>query len=67
MIALIGLLADEPTGNLDTRTGEEIMKIFEDLNRDGRTVIMITHDPEIAAHADRIVRVKDGVLAEGFN
>jgi len=67
MIALIGLLADEPTGNLDTRTGDEIMRIFEDLNRDGRTIIMITHDPEIAAHADRIVRVKDGVLAEGFN
>ena len=65
MIALIGLLADEPTGNLDTKTGEEIMKIFEDLNRDGRTVIMITHDPEIAAHADRIVRVKDGVIVNG--
>ena len=59
------ILADEPTGNLDTKTGEEIMKIFEDLNRDGRTIIMITHDPEIAAHADRIVRVKDGVLADG--
>jgi putative ABC transport system ATP-binding protein len=59
------ILADEPTGNLDTKTGDEIMKIFEDLNRDGRTIIMITHDPEIAAHADRIVRVKDGVLAEG--
>ena len=41
------------------------MRIFEDLNRDGRTVIMITHDHEIAAHADRIVRVKDGVLADG--
>ena len=41
------------------------MKIFEDLNRDGRTVIMITHDPEIAAHADRIVRVKDGVIVDG--
>jgi len=59
------ILADEPTGNLDTKTGEEIMKIFEDLNRDGRTIIMITHDPEIAAHADRIVRVKDGLLADG--
>ena len=58
------ILADEPTGNLDTRTGEEIMRIFEDLNRDGRTIIMITHDPEIAAHADRIVRVKDGVLVD---
>jgi putative ABC transport system ATP-binding protein len=59
------ILADEPTGNLDTRTGGEIMKIFEDLNRDGRTVIMITHDPEIASHADRIVRVKDGLLVNG--
>ena len=59
------ILADEPTGNLDTKTGEEIMKIFEDLNRDGRTIIMITHDPEIAAHADRIVRVKDGLLVDG--
>jgi len=59
------ILADEPTGNLDTRTGEEIMKIFKDLNREGRTIIMITHDPEIAAHADRIVRVKDGVIADG--
>ena len=59
------ILADEPTGNLDTRTGGEIMKIFEDLNRDGRTIIMITHDPEIASHADRIVRVKDGLLVNG--
>jgi len=59
------ILADEPTGNLDTKTGEEIMKIFEELNRDGRTIIMITHDPEIAAHADRIVRVKDGLLVDG--
>ena len=59
------ILADEPTGNLDTKTGEGIMKIFEDLNRDGRTIIMITHDPEIAAHADRIVRVKDGLLVDG--
>ncbi len=59
------ILADEPTGNLDTKTGDEIMNIFEDLNRDGRTIIMITHDPEIAAHADRIVRVKDGLLVDG--
>ncbi len=58
------VLADEPTGNLDTKTGDEIMKIFEDLNRDGRTIIMITHDPEIAAHADRIVHVKDGLLVD---
>jgi len=59
------ILADEPTGNLDTKTGEEIMKIFEDLHRDGRTIIMITHDPEIAAHADRIVAVRGRLLAEG--
>jgi len=56
------ILADEPTGNLDTKTGDEIMRIFEDLNRIVRTIIMITHDPAIAAHADRIVRVKDGCL-----
>ena len=58
------ILADEPTGNLDTKTGDEIMNIFEDLHRDGSTIIMITHDPEIAAHADRIVRVKDGLLVD---
>ena len=58
------ILADEPTGNLDTKTGDAIMKIFEDLNKDGRTIIMITHNPEIAAHADRIVAVKDGVLVD---
>jgi len=59
------ILADEPTGNLDTKTGDEIMKIFEDLNREGRTIIMITHDPAIASHADRIMHVKDGVLVNG--
>ena len=59
------ILAGEPTGNLDTKTGDEIMKIFEDMVRDGRTIIMITHDPEIAAHADRIVAVKDGLLVDG--
>lgn len=59
------ILADEPTASLDTRTGAEIMKIFRDLNRGGRTIIMITHDPAIAAHADRIVHVKDGLLVNG--
>jgi len=59
------ILAGEPTGNLDTKTGDEIMKIFEDMIRDRRTIIMITHDPEIAAHADRIVAVKDGLLVDG--
>nr|QNO43578.1 putative ABC transporter ATP-binding protein [Methanosarcinales archaeon ANME-2c ERB4]QNO43597.1 putative ABC transporter ATP-binding protein [Methanosarcinales archaeon ANME-2c ERB4]QNO44722.1 putative ABC transporter ATP-binding protein [Methanosarcinales archaeon ANME-2c ERB4] len=56
------ILADELTGNPDTKTGDKIMKMFEDMNRDGRTTILITHNPEIAAHADRIVRVKDGLL-----
>jgi putative ABC transport system ATP-binding protein len=56
------LLADEPTGNLDSRTGCEILNMFRKLNEDGRTIVMITHDPEIAGYADRIVLVKDGIV-----
>ncbi len=56
------LLADEPTGNLDSKTGCEILNIFRRLNEDGRTIVMITHDPEIAGYADRIVLVKDGIV-----
>lgn len=56
------LLADEPTGNLDSKTGCEILNIFRRLNEDGRTIVMITHDPEIAGYADRIVLVKDGII-----
>ena len=56
------LLADEPTGNLDSRTSEEIMGIFQDLNEAGKTVILITHEPDIAAHAKRIVYVRDGLI-----
>jgi putative ABC transport system ATP-binding protein len=56
------LLADEPTGNLDTQTSEEIMALFETLNRAGRTIIMVTHDEEVAAHAKRIIRVRDGLV-----
>ena len=59
------LLADEPTGALDQKTGAQVMKIFEDLNREGRTIIMITHDRHIAVHAKRIVRILDGNLVEG--
>jgi putative ABC transport system ATP-binding protein len=59
------ILADEPTASLDASTGAEIMKIFKNLNRDGRTIIMITHDPAIASHADRIMHVKDGLLVNG--
>jgi putative ABC transport system ATP-binding protein len=56
------ILADEPTGNLDSKTTEEIMKIFSELHEQGRTIVMITHDPEIAEYADRVVLVKDGVI-----
>jgi len=56
------LLADEPTGNLDTKRGIEIMRIFEHLNREGVTIALITHEPDIAAYAKRIVRFRDGVI-----
>jgi len=54
------LLADEPTGNLDSRSGEEIMGIFQRLNREGVTIVMVTHEPDIANHTNRIVAFKDG-------
>jgi putative ABC transport system ATP-binding protein len=56
------LLADEPTGNLDSRTSEEIMGIFQELNDAGKTVVLITHEPDIAAHAKRVVYVRDGMI-----
>ena len=58
------LLADEPTGNLDSRTSEEIMGIFQELNEAGKTVVLITHEPDIARHAKRIVHVRDGLIQE---
>jgi putative ABC transport system ATP-binding protein len=57
------LLADEPTGNLDSQTSEEIMRVFEELARQGQTVVMVTHEPDIAAHARRVVVLRDGVIA----
>lgn len=57
------LLADEPTGNLDSQTSEEIMKVFEQLASQGQTVIMVTHEPDIAAHARRVIILRDGVVA----
>ena len=56
------VLGDEPTGNLDSRSGAEVMAIFQDLNRRGRTVVIVTHDEQIARHCRRIVRVRDGRL-----
>jgi putative ABC transport system ATP-binding protein len=56
------LLADEPTGNLDSKTGCEILSMFTKLNEEGRTIVMITHDPDIAKYADRLVLVKDGIV-----
>jgi len=56
------ILADEPTGNLDTRTGDEIMEIFEAIHDEGNTIIMVTHEEYIAEHSDRIVRLRDGVI-----
>ena len=57
------LLADEPTGNLDSQTSEEIMKVFEGLASQGQTVIMVTHEADIAAHARRVVVLRDGIIA----
>ena len=59
------LLADEPTGALDQKTGSQVMDLFQSLNEAGNTIIMITHDAKIAAHAHRIVRILDGVISEG--
>ncbi|MBQ8506861.1 MAG: ABC transporter ATP-binding protein [Clostridia bacterium] len=59
------LLADEPTGALDQKTGRQVMALFRELNDEGRTIIMITHDTNIAKHARRVVHIIDGVLTEG--
>jgi putative ABC transport system ATP-binding protein len=56
------ILADEPTGNLDTKTGQEILGIFRQLNEEGHTIIMVTHDQEIAAQAKRIIQIRDGLI-----
>ena len=58
------ILADEPTGNLDSKTGEEVIKIFEELNKEGKTIIMVTHDLSMAKHADKVYRLKDGMIVK---
>ncbi len=59
------LLADEPTGNLDTKTGREIMELFKSLNQEGQTIIMVTHNPENAAYSLRTISLRDGRVADG--
>ena len=56
------ILADEPTGNLDSKTGVEIMNLFEDIHKAGNTIIVVTHEEEIAAHAQRVIRLRDGMI-----
>ena len=60
------ILADEPTGNLDTKSGVDVMNILRELWREGRTIVLITHDNEIAASARRVVRIIDGKIVEDY-
>lgn len=60
------IMADEPTGNLDTKSSKEIMRIFQRLNEEGATVIMVTHEPDIAQHAKRVVRFRDGEIIDDY-
>jgi len=59
------ILADEPTGNLDTKTGQEILGLFDSLHDQGHTVILVTHDAKVATHAQSVIRIVDGLIANG--
>jgi putative ABC transport system ATP-binding protein len=61
------ILADEPTGNLDSKTSEEIMKLFSEIHANGNTVILVTHEEDIAQHARRIIRLKDGMIETDYS
>lgn len=61
------IVADEPTGSVDSKTGERIMSIFDDLHEDGKTIIVVTHDLNLSKHASRVIRIKDGLLEKGDN
>jgi putative ABC transport system ATP-binding protein len=56
------ILADEPTGQLDTASGRAVLEIFKELNSEGKTVVVVTHDPEVARQAKRVIRIQDGVI-----
>ncbi|MEK6809052.1 MAG: ABC transporter ATP-binding protein [Nanoarchaeota archaeon] len=58
------ILADEPTGNLDTKTGDEIMKVLKDLNKQGKTIILVTHNPDLTKLANKVIKLKDGKIVE---
>jgi putative ABC transport system ATP-binding protein len=61
------ILADEPTGNMDRKTGKEILALFDQLNREGRSIVMVTHDPEIAGYAKEVVVLQDGQIVDKIN
>jgi putative ABC transport system ATP-binding protein len=61
------ILADEPTGNMDQKTGEEILGLFQQLNKDGRSIILVTHNPDIAQHAKATIVLQDGGIVDMIN